>query len=103
MFTSRRNPVAPLCSRDSKIISHFAIRKVGNEIREDHQVFISDDEKYNVLFVEKCNEILHHHYVKEGLQINCDIEYNDDCSFQFKCIAAFSSLTRRPVKTTHIF
>ena len=55
------------------------MRKVANEIREDHLVFISDDKKHDVLFVEKCNEILHHHYVKEGLQINHDIEYNDGC------------------------
>ena len=66
-------------------------------------MFISDDKKHDVPCVEKCNEILHHHYVKEGLQINHDIEYSDGCSSQFKCIRVVSSLARRPVKTTHIF
>ena len=62
-------------------------------------MFISDDKKHDVPCVEKCNEILHHHYVKEGLQINHDIEYSDGCSSQFKCIRVVSSLARRPVKT----
>ena len=79
------------------------MQKVSNEIRENHLVFISDDKKHDVPFIEKCIEIFHHHYVEEGLQINHNIEYNDGCSSQFKCIRAFSSLARRPVKTTRIF
>ena len=66
-------------------------------------MFISDYKKHNVPFVEKSNEILYHHCVKEGLQINHGIEYNDGCSSQFKCICAFSSLVRRPVKAMCIF
>ena len=81
----------------------IVMRKAGNEIREDHLVFISDDKKYDVPFVEKSNEILHHHYVKEGLQINDGIEYDDGYSSHSKCIRAFSSLARRPVKTKRIF
>ena len=46
---------------------------------------------------------MYHHYVEEGLQINHNIEYNDGCSSQFKCIGIFSSLARRPVTTTCIF
>ena len=55
------------------------MQKVGNEIREDHLVFISDDKKHDVPFVEKCNEILHHHSLEEGLKSNHNIEYNNDC------------------------
>ena len=79
------------------------MRKIGDDVREDHLVFISDDKKHDVPFVEKCNEILHQHYVKEGMFITHDIEYNDGCASQFKCIRAFSSLARRSVKTTRIF
>ena len=79
------------------------MQKVSNEIRENHLVFISDDKKHDVPFIEKCTEIFHHHYVEEGLQINHNIEYNDGCSSQFKCTRIFSSLARRPVKTTRIF
>ena len=54
-------------------------------------MFTSDDKKHDVFFVEKCNKILQH------------IEYDDGCSSQFKCIRAFSSLARYPVRTARIF
>ena len=79
MLTSRRNPVAPHGARDSNSNPTVGMQKVGNEIREDHLVFISDDKKHDVPFVEKCNEILHHHSLEEGLKSNHNIEYNNDC------------------------
>ena len=79
------------------------MRKLGDNIREDHLVFISDDKTHDVPFVEKCNEILHDYYAEEGLIITHDIEYNDGCGSQFKCIRAFVSLARRPIKTSRIF
>ena len=72
-------------------------------VREDHLIFISEDRKHDVPFVELCNNELHKHYQDEGLLITHDIEYNDGCASQFKCIRAFSSLARRPIKTTQIF
>ena len=47
--------------------------------------------------------MLHKHYQKKGLSITHDVEYNDGCASQFKCIYAFSSLARRSIKTTRIF
>ena len=79
------------------------LRKVNNDIREDHITFISNDKTHDVAFVEYSNEILHRHYRDDGLNIQHDIEYNDGCASQFKCIRAFSNLARRPVKTTRIF
>ena len=85
MLTSRRNPVAQQGARDSNshiyptVYPTVAMQKVGNEIREDHLVFISDDKKHDVPFVEECNEILHHHSLEEDLKSNHDIEYNNDC------------------------
>ena len=79
------------------------LRRVRDEVREDHITFVSDDKKHDVPFVEKCNEWIHAHYKNEGMSISHDIEYNDGCSSQFKCIRAFSGLARRSIKTSRIF
>ena len=77
------------------------MRKLGENVR-DHLVFISDDKNHDVPFVKKCNEILHDYYTG-GFSTDHDIEYNDGCGTQFKCIRAFTSLARRRVKTSRIF
>ena len=79
------------------------MQKAGADVEEDHLVFISDSKKDDVPFVEKYNEILYCHYAEDVMPIKHDIEYNDGCASQFRCIRAFSSLARRPVKTTRIF
>ena len=79
------------------------IRKVEDDNREDHIVFISNDKKHDVPFVEYCSDILHRYYKDAGLPITYDIEYDDGCGLQFNCIRAFSSLTIRKVKTTRVF
>ena len=79
------------------------MRKAGADVREGHLVFISDDKKLDVPFVEKSNEILHCHYAEDGRPIKHNIEQNDGYPFQIKYMWAFSSLARRPVKITHIF
>ena len=83
--------------------SIVVIRKVEDDLREDHTVFISNDKKHDVPFVEYCNDILHRYYKHAGLSITHDNEYNDGCATPFKCICAFSSLTRRKIKTTRVF
>ena len=57
----------------------------------------------DVPFVEYCNEILQKHYIKESVTIKHDIEYNDGCASQFKCIRGFSSLAHISIKTTCVF
>ena len=79
------------------------LRKVNEDVREDHITFITDDKKHDVPFVELCNSQLHEHYKREGLSITHDVEYNDGCASQFKCIRAFAALARRDIKTTRIF
>ena len=76
----------------------YQIRKLGENVREGHLVFISDD-KHDVPFVEKCNEILQDHYMG-GFSIDHNIKYNDGCGMQFKCIQVFTSLARCRVKTS---
>ena len=79
------------------------IRKVEDDIHEDHIVSISNDKKHDVPFVEYCNDILHRYYKDAGLSITHDTEYNDGFALQFKCICAFRSLRRRKIKTTRVF
>ena len=54
-------------------------------------------------FAKKCNEILEDNYAGEGFSIDRNIEFNDGCGMQFKCIRAFTSLARRDVKSSCIF
>ena len=81
------------------VYSVVVLRRVNDVIRQDHITFISSDLKHHVPFVD----LLHEYYKSEGYNITHDIEYNDGCSSQFKCIKAFSSLARRNIKTTRIF
>ena len=64
----------------------ISLRKVNNDIREVHITFISNDKTRDVAFVEYLNEILLKHNRDDGLSIQHDIEYNDGCASQFKCI-----------------
>ena len=79
------------------------LRKIGEDVREDHITFINDDKKHDVPFVELCNSWLHQHFKEQGLSITHEIEYNDGCASQFKCVRAFAALSSRPVRTTRIF
>ena len=74
------------------------LRRVNGDVREDHITFISNDTNHNVPFVELCNNWLHKDYQDQGVEIVHDVEYNDGCSSQFKCIRA-----RRNIRTTRIF
>ena len=56
------------------------MRKIGENIGEDHLVFISDEKKKDVPFVEHCNDILQNHYITQSVSIKHDIEYNDGCT-----------------------
>ena len=72
------------------------LRRVNGDVREDHITFISNDKNHDVPFVELCNNWLHKHYQDQGVEIVHDVEYNDGCSSQFKCIRAFSPLLVAP-------
>ena len=71
--------------------------------RGGHITFIKSNLKHDVPFVQFCNDLLHEYYKSDRYNITHDIECNDGCLSQFKCIKAFSSLARRNIKTTHIF
>ena len=88
---------------EATVYQLVVLRRVNDVIWEGHITFISSDLKHDVPFVEFCNDLLHEHYKSEGYIITHDIECNVGYSSQFKCVKAFSSLTRRNIKTTHIF
>ena len=79
------------------------VRNVNGVIREDHLIFISDDMKHDVAFVETCNNIIHDYYKSEGITILHDIEINDGCAQQFKSRKAVAMLSNRSVKTTRFW
>ena len=80
----------------------IVLRNVNNCVQEDHFFFISDDLKHNVLFGEICNNI-HKYYADINIPVLTDIEFNDGCSCQFKCIAAFTHYACCSVPTNRIF
>ena len=79
------------------------LRKVEDQVREDHFVFVSDDLKHDILFVEICNSMIHKHYADRNIPVTRDIEFNDGCSSQFKCINVFTQFSYRPVPTTRVY
>ena len=79
------------------------LRKVKDIVREEHFVFISNDLQHDVPFVELCNDIIHERYKEMGIKIEHDIEFNDGCASQFKCITAFSNFANRSIPTTRVY
>ena len=73
------------------------LRKIDDVLRkiEDYFTFISDDIKHDVPFVELCNDMMHTYYDKINVDIDLDIEFNDGCAIQFKCIRAIHRFTSR--------
>ena len=49
--------------------------KVEDRVREDHFVFISDDLKHDIPFVEICNSMIHKHYTDRNIPLTRDIEF----------------------------
>ena len=78
--------------------------KLKIRVREDHFVFISDDLKHDIPFVEICNCMIHkHYYTDRNIPVTRDIEFNDGCSSQFKCINPFAQFSYRSVPTTRAY
>ena len=78
------------------------VRKIEDKMREEHFIFISDDHKHDVAFVEASNVIIHNYYKEKGLEINHDFELNDGCASQFKSRKAITNFGRRPMKSTRM-
>ena len=80
-----------------------ALRKVNDEIKEDHFVVISDDIKHNVKFVELANIKIDEYYTQKGIVFENEIEFNDGCSSQYISTFALYNLMKRPTQTIRVF
>ena len=77
-----------------------ALCKVNDEIKEDHVVVINDDIKHDVKFVELVVNIkIDEYYIEKGIVFENEIEFNDDCSPQYKSTFALYNLMKRPKQT----
>ena len=47
--------------------------------------------------------MIHKHYADRNIPATRDIEFNDGCSSQFKCINVFTQFSYRPVPTTRVY
>ena len=64
----------------------YVLRKVDGILHEDHFTFISNDPTHDVPFVELCNAMIHTYYDERDIKIEIDIEFNDGCARQYKCV-----------------
>lgn len=75
-----------LAQEITTIYAVVVLRRIEDNFYEDHMTWlISCDKRHDVPFVEMCNTKLHEYYKTIGVHIP-DIEYNDSCSSQFKCV-----------------
>ena len=75
------------------------LRKIDDVLGEDNFTFISDDIKHDAPFVELCNDKIHTYYDEVNVDIDLDIEFNDGCTSQFKCIHAVHCLKKHAMHT----
>ena len=64
--------------------------------------FISNDLTH-VSFVELCNSMIHTYYDERDINIEIDIEFNDGCASQYKCVQEIQSFARRNVSSIRVY
>ena len=80
-----RNNVYTLGTRAGNNLQVVVLREIDSVLCEEHSIFISNDIKHDVLFVELCNDTMHTYYD----EFNVDIDLNiDGCASQLKWIHA---------------
>ena len=53
--------------------------------------FISNDLTNDVPLVELCNAMIHTYYDERNINMEIDIDFNDGCASQYKCVRAIQS------------
>ena len=86
-----------LTQKQATLYPVVVLRRVNGIKQEDKITFISRDLKHDAPYMEFFKELLHEYYKSERLKITHNIEYNNGCSNQFKCIKAFNSFARRKI------
>ena len=77
------------------------LRKVDGILHEDHFTFRSNDLTH-VPFVELCNAMIHTYYDERDINIEHDIEFNDGCASQYKCVRSIQSFARGNVSSIRV-
>ena len=77
------------------------MRKIDDVLREDHVTFI--DIEHHVPFVELCNDMIHTYYDEINVDIELDIEFNDGCASQIKCIHAIYLFASRNMQCIPVY
>ena len=70
------------------------LRKVDGILREDHFTFTSNDLIHDVPFVGLFSSMIHTYYDERDVNTEIDIEFNDGCASQCKCVRAIQSFAR---------
>jgi hypothetical protein len=91
------------CQDECTVYPVVVLRKVDGVLREDHFCIFSADLKHDAAFVEAANTKIHEYYQQNGVNIELDIEMNDGCASQYKCITAFRNLSLRKIQTLRIY
>ena len=78
-------------------------KNINDNLLEDQLVYVSNDKKHDCAFVKLVNAKIHEYYKQQGVKINLDIEFNDDCGSQFKSIKSFWLFAKRKVHTERIY
>lgn len=89
-----------------QLYPEVVLGKVNQDVNEDQIIFLMNDKKHDVPFIELCelcNSHLHKIYTEERVSITHDVEYNDGCVSQLKCVKAFTVLAFCETKTMQIF
>ena len=78
-------------------------KDINDNLLEDQLVYVSNDKKHDCAFVKLVNAKICEYYKQQGVKINLDIEFNDDCASQFKSIKSFWLFAKRKVHTERIY
>ena len=65
--------------------------------------FISNDLTHDVPLVELCNAMIHTYYDERNINMEIDIDFNDGCASQYKCVRAIQSFARRNVSSIRVY
>ena len=78
-------------------------KDINDNLLEDQLVYVSNDKKHDCAFVKLVNAKIYEYYKQQGVKINLDIEFNDDCASQFKSIKSFWLFAKCKVHTERIY
>ena len=79
------------------------LRKFDGIFHEDRFTFISNNLTHDVPFVKLCNAMIHTYYDEREINVEIDIEFNNGCASQYKCLPAIQSFARRNASSIQVY